>query len=184
VAGFPPLHLRLIGRHQVANALAALAVAREFTLDPEAVVEALEGVSPTPGRMEVKSARGATLLVDCYNANPESTRAALETLASWPGATRRVALLGDMLELGPAAEALHRETGEAVRAAELWAVGTFADALAAGARAAGAEARVLPDLASAARALREALAPGVVVLIKASRGAALERVLEGLPVED
>ena len=101
VRGFPPVQLRLIGRHQVANALAALAVAREYRLEPEAVTEALGTVAPLSGRMEARPARGGMLLVDCYNANPDSSRAALATLARWPGSTRRIAVLGDMLELGP-----------------------------------------------------------------------------------
>lgn len=183
VEGFPPVRLRLVGRHQVQNALAALAAAREWRLDPAAVVAALEAHRPLKGRMEVKHARGATLLVDCYNANPDSTAAALATLAEWPGAARRVAVLGDMLELGETAARLHRETGERVRGAELWTVGAHAGEYAAGARAAGAEARVFADKPAVAAALREALAPGVVVLVKASRGAALEQVLEGLEFE-
>lgn len=180
VEGFPPIHLRLVGRHQVTNALAALAVAREYRLDPEAAVRAIAEYRGARGRMEVRALRGATLLVDCYNANPDSTRAALETLAGWPGTRRRIAVLGDMLELGPRAAALHRETGARVRGAELWVVGEFAGAYAAGARRAGVEARVFADRESLAAALAEALAPGVVALLKASRGAALERVLEGL----
>jgi UDP-N-acetylmuramoyl-tripeptide--D-alanyl-D-alanine ligase len=180
VAGFPPVHLALIGRHMVANALAALAVAREFGIDPAAAVRALEAHRPVRGRMELRAARGATLLVDCYNANPDATRAALETLAEWPGATRRIAVLGDMLELGATAAALHRETGAAVRNAELWAVGAHAADYAAGAAAAGVPARTFADRESARAALIEALAPGVVALIKASRGAALEIVIEGL----
>jgi UDP-N-acetylmuramoyl-tripeptide--D-alanyl-D-alanine ligase len=117
------------------------------------------------------------LLVDSYNANPDSTGAALATLAGWPEARRRIAVLGDMLELGPDAARLHRETGEAVRDAELWTVGAHAADYAAGAQRAGAHARVFADKASLAEALRGALAPGTVVLIKASRGAALEDVL-------
>ena len=178
LAGFPPVHLRLVGVHQVANALAALAVAREMKLDPAAVVAALEAYRPTRGRMELRHERGATLLVDCYNANPDATRLALETLAAWPGGGRRIALLGDMLELGPRAAELHRETGAAVRGAELWSVGNFANDYAAGARGAGAKVRVLAGIDEARSALHEALAPGVTVLLKASRGAALERVLE------
>jgi UDP-N-acetylmuramoyl-tripeptide--D-alanyl-D-alanine ligase len=178
VAGFPPVHLRLVGVHQVANALAALAVAREMRLEPAAVAAALEAYRPTRGRMELRHEGGATLLVDCYNANPDATRLALETLAAWPGAGRRIALLGDMLELGERAAELHRETGAAVRGAELWAVGRYADDYAAGARAAGAKVRVLAGIDEARAALREALAPHVTVLIKASRGAALERVLD------
>lgn len=180
VAGFPRIRLALVGRHQALNALAALAAAREYRLDPRAVAAALEAYRPLPGRMEVRRARGATLLVDCYNANPDATRMALETLSGWPGAGRRIALLGDMLELGAGAAALHRETGGAVRDAELWAVGAHAADYAAGARV---PARTFDDVPEAAAALASALAPGVVVLIKASRGARLERVLDGLPTE-
>ncbi len=184
VEGFPPVHLRLVGRHQAANALAAFAVAREWRLEPRAVADALEAHRPLPGRMEVRRARGATLLVDCYNANPDSTAAALETLAGWAGARRRIAVLGDMLELGGTAARLHRETGAKVRDAELWTVGTHAREYAAGARATGIETRVFADKAELAKVLRETLAPGMVVLLKASRGAALEQVLEGLGTED
>jgi len=120
------------------------------------------------------------VIVDCYNANPESTRAALDTLADWPGAVRRIAILGPMLELGAAAPALHVELGAAVRAAELWAVGTQAADYAAGARSTGTPVRIFDDPAAVTAALRAILAPGTVVLLKASRGAALERVLDGL----
>jgi UDP-N-acetylmuramoyl-tripeptide--D-alanyl-D-alanine ligase len=184
VAGFPPLRLGLVGTHQVANALAALAVARELRLDPAAVVAALEACRPGKARMQIQHARGATLLVDCYNANPESTRAALDTLAGWPGAGRRIALLGDMLELGPAAAELHRETGAAVRGAELWTVGSHAGDYAAGAERHGIAVRRFESLEAARAALAETLGPAVTVLLKASRGAALERVLAGLERED
>ncbi|HTR97932.1 MAG TPA: UDP-N-acetylmuramoyl-tripeptide--D-alanyl-D-alanine ligase [Candidatus Acidoferrales bacterium] len=183
VEGFPPVHLRLVGRHQVQNALAALAVARRFRLDPAAVATALEAFAPLKGRMEVVHARGATLLVDCYNANPDSTAAALATLADWPGARTRIAILGDMLELGVGAGALHRETGARVRHAELWTVGAHARDYAAGARRARARVRTFADKPAVAAALAEVLAPGVVVLVKASRGAALEDVLAGLGKE-
>jgi UDP-N-acetylmuramoyl-tripeptide--D-alanyl-D-alanine ligase len=148
-----------------------------------AATRAIEAFRPAQGRMEVKHARGATLLVDCYNANPESAAAALETLAAWPDASRRIALLGDMLELGPKASDLHRATGAQARGAELWAVGTHAADYVAGAQQAGIAARTFADVEAAAAALREALAPGVVVLLKASRGARLERVLSGLEAE-
>jgi UDP-N-acetylmuramoyl-tripeptide--D-alanyl-D-alanine ligase len=179
VAGFPPVHLRLIGRHQAQNALAALAVAREYTIDPAAAVAALAAQRPAKGRMEVREVRGATLLIDCYNANPDATRAALETLAGWPGARRRIAVLGDMLELGPEAARLHRETAALVRDAALWVVGAHADDYAAGATR-GIEARVFAGKPALAAALREVLAPGTVVLLKGSRGAALEQVLDHL----
>jgi UDP-N-acetylmuramoyl-tripeptide--D-alanyl-D-alanine ligase len=180
VAGFPPVHLRLIGRHQVQNALAALAVAREYAVDPAAAVAAIEAQRPAKGRMEARGVGGATLLVDCYNANPDATRAALETLAGWPGATRRIAVLGDMLELGADAARLHRETGAAVRDAALWVVGAHAGDYAAGAKRAGVETRVFADKGALAEALRPLLARGTVVLVKGSRGAALEEIVERL----
>ncbi len=175
--------LAIPGRHQVSNALAALAVARELNLDGAAVARALEACRPSRGRMEIRHARGATLLVDCYNANPESMRAALETLAGWPGARRRIAVLGDMLELGADAARLHHETAAAAADSEVWTTGRHAADLAGGARKAGLEARVFEGIAPLRAALAEALADGVVVLVKASRGAALERVLDGLEGE-
>ena len=177
VEGFPPVRLPLVGRHQVMNALAALAVAREFRCDPAAVVAALASVAPGSGRMEVRTIRGATLLVDCYNANPESTRAALETLYAWPEAERRIAVLGDMLELGPRSRELHQVTGAAIRGAESWSVGAFASDYAAGAASAGIEHRTFSTKPDLARELYPQLAPGVVVLLKGSRGAALEDIL-------
>ncbi len=179
VAGFPPLALRLVGAHQVPNALAALAVARESGLDPAAVVEALAAVRGLRGRMEVREARGGTVLVDCYNANPDSARAALAALAGWPGARRRIAVLGDMLELGPRAATLHREVGAQVRDMELWVVGAHAADYASGARRGGVAARVFDGKSALAAALQAELGPGVVVLLKASRGVALEDVLAG-----
>jgi UDP-N-acetylmuramoyl-tripeptide--D-alanyl-D-alanine ligase len=180
VDGFPAFTLALIGRHQVANAMAAVAVAKELQLDPERAAAAIAACRAGKGRMEMWRVGGATLLVDCYNANPESVRAALETLAAFPDAPRRIAVLGDMLELGEAAPAIHRETGAAVRDAELWTVGTFARDWASGAARAGVESRVFDDLPALRDALRGALGPGVVALVKGSRGAALERALEGL----
>jgi UDP-N-acetylmuramoyl-tripeptide--D-alanyl-D-alanine ligase len=183
VEGFPEFTLPLVGAHQAGNALGALAVAKEYGVAPADAVAAIVAYRPAKGRMEVWRVSGATLLVDCYNANPDSTAAALETLANLPGARRRIAILGDMLELGSRAGELHRETGALVQRAELWTVGAFARDWALGAKRAGAEARIFDDVAGVRDALREALAPGVVVLVKGSRGAALERVLEGLELE-
>jgi UDP-N-acetylmuramoyl-tripeptide--D-alanyl-D-alanine ligase len=180
VDGFPPCHLRLVGRHHAANALAAFAVAREYRLDPARVVVALAAHVPGKARMEVRGISGATLLVDCYNSNPDSARAALQTLERWPSATRRIAVLGDMLELGSQSARLHAEVGASVRGAELWVLGAHAADVAAGAAGQGTTARRFASMSDVQTALREALAPGVVVLLKASRGVALERVLDGL----
>ena len=136
------------------NALGALAVAREYRLEPEAVAEALARVRPLKGRMETRDARGATLLLDHYNANPDSMKAALATLAGWPGARRRIAVLGDMLELGPRAAALHAQVGVAARGLEVWAVGAHAADYAAGARRVRTKVRTFADKAAVAAALR------------------------------
>ncbi len=183
LAGFPPVHLKLVGRHQVQNALAALAAARWWKLDPQKVADALAAFAPLKGRMDVWRSHGAVILEDCYNANPDSMRAALETLANWEGAMRRIAILGDMRELGATAPALHRETGAQVRDAELWTVGTHAGDYAEGARRSGVTVRVFESKQDVADALRSEAGAGVVVLVKASRGAALEQVLAGLDRE-
>jgi UDP-N-acetylmuramyl pentapeptide synthase len=109
-------------------------------------------------------------------------RAALETLAGLP-ARRRIAVLGDMLELGPESARLHRETGATARDAELWVVGAHAEDWTAGARQAGITTRVFADKPALAKALDQVLGPEVAVLIKGSRGAALEDVLAALGVE-
>ena len=183
VPGFPLIHLRLVGQHQLINALGAIAVAKHRRLDPVAVAAALEAHAPIKGRMEIRRCAGATLVLDHYNANPDSMQAALTALAQWQGATRRIAVLGDMRELGTTAAELHHGVGAAVRDAELWVVGEHAADYAAGAARVGVTARVFADKASLGAELRTQLAPGVVVLLKASRGAALEDVLTGWPVE-
>jgi UDP-N-acetylmuramoyl-tripeptide--D-alanyl-D-alanine ligase len=184
VTGFPEFVLGLAGRHQVVNALGALAVAREYHVPPEAAVAALAAVRPGAGRMEIRHARGATLLVDSYNANPDSVAMALETLARWPGAKRRIAALGDMLELGSEAGALHAEVARnAAKGVELWVSGAHAADYAKGARAARRPLREFETREALRESLHEALGSGVVVLIKASRGARFETLLEGLGAE-
>jgi UDP-N-acetylmuramoyl-tripeptide--D-alanyl-D-alanine ligase len=182
VAGFPAVTLAIPGRHQALNALGALAAAREWRIDAHAAAAAIAGYRPGRGRMQVRHVRGATLLVDHYNANPDSVRAALDTLATMP-ARRRIAVLGDMLELGGESARLHRETAATARDTELWLVGAHAADWAAGAGEARVPSRVFADKRSLAEALEPLLAPGLVVLVKGSRGAALEDVLAALGVE-
>ncbi|MCC7518189.1 MAG: UDP-N-acetylmuramoyl-tripeptide--D-alanyl-D-alanine ligase [Verrucomicrobiae bacterium] len=175
--------LRLLGRHQASNALAALAIADFFGVDLAAVADAFETVSPAKMRMERKvTPNGALLINDAYNANPSSVRAALCAVAeiSIPG--RRYAVLGEMRELGAAAEDGHRSVGRA--AAEnhfdfLLLVGEGVDAVAEGAREGGAPPPRIERCAGPAEAaafLRAHVARGDAVLIKASRGVALERI--------
>lgn len=170
-----PLH----GSFHVDNCLAAAACAYELEVPLEEIAAAAAAMEAAPMRGEVVSLPlGATLVDDSYNSNPEALELALESAAALPG-ERHWAVLGDMLELGPGSPAFHHEAGK--RAAELGfspvlAVGEESRELAAGAEAAGAEARWYPDAATAEAAARDELRPGDVVLVKGSRGIGLDRV--------
>lgn len=181
-----PVTLKLPGRHQVMNALAAAAVALTLDLPVSAVQEGLLRLRATPMRMEVKRlANGVTLVDDAYNASPLSMKVALQALAE-ATATRRIAVLGGMRELGGEAERLHREVGAAAAGHGvdlLIVVGDEGRWIADGAVAAGLSAsRVahFPDVASAAHELPGRLQSGDVVLVKASRGVRLEGVTGAL----
>ena len=172
----------LLGRHNATNAAAAIAVARHLGVADDAIAEGLATAEPPPMRMQVRKAGGVTIVNDAYNANPASMRAALGTLrdllpeaaASTDG--RRVAVLGDMLELGDRSEHYHREVGGHLEDLGLLArVGP----LAAGIDAA-CETLTYPDAAAAADDLPRHLRPGDVVLLKASRGVRLEVVADAI----
>lgn len=182
--------LPILGRHQVYNALAAAAVALALGLGLNEIREGLEQFRPVALRTEILKIRGVTILLDAYNANPASMKAALQMLASYRpegNAGRKIALLGDMLELGGSAEAAHREIGAWAAQAGvdlLIAVGARAGNMAEGARQAGmTSAFVHPDLESAQRFLQEIMKEGDCLLIKGSRGMKMERVLAGLGAE-
>jgi UDP-N-acetylmuramoyl-tripeptide--D-alanyl-D-alanine ligase len=173
------------GRHLVPHALAAAAVAERFAVPLDDVAAALDAGSRAEHRMSVvEAASGATLVDDTYNASPVSVAGALDFLAETPLAAdgRRLAVLGDMLELGPEEERLHREIGDrAARAADaIVAVGGRGAWIADAARAAGARVVAAEDADEAAAVLERELAPGVgdLVLLKASRGIGLDRTVE------
>ncbi|NMO93318.1 UDP-N-acetylmuramoyl-tripeptide--D-alanyl-D-alanine ligase [Actinomycetospora sp. TBRC 11914] len=174
--------LRLRGSHQVDNALVAAAIALETTgLSVAQVAEALGQAEPrSRWRMEVgERADGLTVLNDAYNANPESMRAALATLAAMEG--RHTAVLGMMAELGPDAEAAHAELGRLAASTglhRLVVVGEGARGVHEAARDAGLASDLVPDAAAAVAAVHAG--PGDVVLVKASRSAGLETVAEAL----
>ena len=181
------VRLPLAGAHNARNGAAALAVALVAGVPIPAAAHALETLVLPPHRSAVVSAGGRTILDDCYNANPASMRAALATVAaSAVGGARPFAILGDMRELGPDAEALHREIGaEAALQLRggLVAVGGLGAEIVAGARAAGADPRWLLAAASpeeAARVVAGWTQPGDWILVKASRGMKLERAVEAL----
>ncbi|HEX7078729.1 MAG TPA: UDP-N-acetylmuramoyl-tripeptide--D-alanyl-D-alanine ligase, partial [Candidatus Eisenbacteria bacterium] len=176
--------LALLGRHNVRNALAAIAVGDELGVPRALAAEALAALRPAKHRLELIQARGLTVLDDAYNANPASMAAALALLGSIEARGARRAVLGDMLELGPASDALHEAVGRAVPpAAWLYAAGAFAAAIERGARAAGvpkARARRFDSVPAMAAAVVSDAAPGDLVLVKASRGMRLERVVDAL----
>lgn len=172
----------LLGRHQVLNSLLAGAVGAEVGLSSEQVRRSLAGCTPPKMRLQLWEANGVRVLDDAYNANADSMLAALQTLHDLPCAGRRVAVLGDMAELGAHSVAAHIEVGR--RAAELgvnrlFAVGRMAGHLAGAARAAGLSAVTeISEVANAGETVRRELQPGDVVLLKASRSTRLERVGE------
>lgn len=178
-----PLRLPLIGRHSVYTALAAAAAGLVLGLSWHEIVEGLCDPEAQPRVSVVGAQNGATLIDDTYNAAPLSTLAALDLLAATPG--RKLAILGDMLELGAAEEEGHRQVGR--RAAEvaeaLIAVGPRARWTADEALAAGmpVERIVLcADHEQAAAALRPLLGPDAFVLVKGSRGMEMERIVAAL----
>jgi UDP-N-acetylmuramoyl-tripeptide--D-alanyl-D-alanine ligase len=172
--------VNLLGRHQVLNSLYAIAVGAELGVGPEEVKSGLAACKPPPMRLQLWDFNGVRVLDDAYNANADSMIAALETLRDIPCKGRRLAVLGEMAELGNQSEAAHEEVGR--RAAELgvgqlFAVGAMSSVLARGAREAGLT-RVLefPNVESAAPAVKSFLRSGDVLLLKASRRAHFERL--------
>ena len=175
----------LPGKHNAVNAACALAAAIAVGVDPEVAARGLASARAADMRGQVRVIGGQNVLVDCYNANPASMCAALDTLRELAGQRPAVAVLGDMLELGDEAADAHRTAGAqaAARNAHVIALGEHAGALADGARDAGGSAEVAADPAAAAAAVRTRAGAGDWVLVKASRGMRLERVVDALAEE-
>ncbi|MDX2482010.1 MAG: UDP-N-acetylmuramoyl-tripeptide--D-alanyl-D-alanine ligase [Desulfuromusa sp.] len=180
------VQLGIPGRHNVSNALAAIAAALEMKVPVEKIVAGLAKFTAIQGRMNLSPLPcGGLLLDDSYNSNPLSAYAALDALKSLAGQGRRVAVLGDMLELGEDSVQMHEDLG--VKAAEvaelLIGVGQFAADLCRGAKQAGMKPGQLIELADAAAAidyLQVQQRPGDKILVKGSRGVRLEQVAAAL----
>jgi UDP-N-acetylmuramoyl-tripeptide--D-alanyl-D-alanine ligase len=176
--------VNLVGRHHARNAVLAMAVASELGVSREEVERGLAECRPAARRMESWTAGGIRVLDDSYNANPDSMAAALVTLVELPCAGRRVAVLGDMAELGITTEAAHAEVGR--RAGDLGvdqliAVGQMAGVLAGAAREGGLHRVMeLATAEAAVHAVPRLVRRGDLVLVKASRATGLERVSEAL----
>ncbi len=174
-----------LGRHAVHNALAAAAVGVAAGIPTDRIVAGISDARPPAHRGVLIVAGPITLLDDSYNASPRSMRAALELLASLPG--RSVAVLGEMMELGEGTADGHREVGSVAAGLVdlLVIVGDGARLIGESALAAGMPADrlvVVADRDAAVEALRDRLRPGDVVLLKASNGAAFDRLVEDLRV--
>jgi UDP-N-acetylmuramoyl-tripeptide--D-alanyl-D-alanine ligase len=178
-------NLALDGPHNAINAVAAIEVARRLGVADRDIAAALATAVPPSMRFSRRRLGDLDVFDDVYNANPESMRASLAAFDELAGDARRVVILGDMLELGPESEAMHREVGACaatVRPAHLVATGRFRAAIIEGARAAGFEGRIhgavdASDSASLAMGLVESQD---AVYVKASRGVGLEAVVTAL----
>ena len=181
------IHLRLLGRHFVADALSAVGVACLFGLEMKQAKEALEHFQPFPMRMEVVPLKGGiTLINDAYNANPSSMELALETLMEVKGEGRAIAVLGDMLELGEFAKEAHQQLGQKVGELSidfLLALGEEASVVVESAIRHGfplARTKVVESYSEAVSILREMVQNGDWILVKGSRGMAMEKIVEAL----
>jgi len=182
--GRMPFEIPTLGMHNVQNALAAVAVGLWLNQDPAEVRDALAGYEPPPMRMSREVVGDVTLVNDAYNANPRSMEAAILELSVRPCLGRRVAVLGDMLELGETSREHHEALGRKVANAAidlLWAIGPMGEALVREARRLGMRAESIAWHPSVEEALGDPAfepRPGDAWLFKASRGLALERVVE------
>lgn len=174
---------RLTGRHNISNILAGIAVAEAFGIAPERLQDRVKALAPGKMRGERREIRGITIFDDCYNSNPDAVRVMLDALRDTP-AQRRIAVLGEMLELGHWAEALHRGVGDyAVECGVDVLVGIggaaryILDAAKRNGLGAGA-ALFFENPVDAGRAIIELAAPGDAILFKGSRGVHVERALQ------
>ncbi len=178
-AGEVPVRLQLPGRHNIANALAAIAVGLACELTLEEIAQGLSRVQPVAGRLESRRGQGGCRVVDdCYNANPGSVSAAIDLLAGCSG--RRTLVLGAMRELGSGSARLHRQMGEYARQAgidQLWGVG---EELLPAVEAFGVGGRYFADRAAVLAELENQFDESDTVLVKGSRSAGMEQVLGAL----
>ena len=174
--------LSVPGLHMVQNALLAVAAGRAFGLSVEECAAGLVAAPLTKARSQITDIGGVQFLDDSYNANPDSMKAALRTLVELDADGKRIAVLGEMRELGDQSERGHREVGEtaaALKVDQLIAIGDVAAAIADAARQAGLrKTTIVKSTSEAAELLSEIAAPGDLILIKGSRAARTEEVIE------
>jgi UDP-N-acetylmuramoyl-tripeptide--D-alanyl-D-alanine ligase len=174
------VHSPLLGKHNVYNVLAAAAIAIEHGITPSEIAAALPSLQPADKRGQVVQLGNITVLYDCYNSSPKALLAAVDTLAATP-ARRRIVVAGEMLELGPTGEQLHRECGRymaGIKLDFLLGVRGLAKAMVEAANEAGMKAEFVATPEEAGEWLARETREGDVVLLKASRGVKLEKALE------
>ena len=172
--------LPLLGEHNIYNALAGVAVGLQYGVPLPVAAESLATLSAGDKRGEILKIGGATVINDCYNSNPKALDSMVQSLAKIP-AQRHIVVAGEMLELGPLGEQMHRQSGEHMGAAGIdFVVGVrgLARAIVEGATAAGVHAEFVSTPEEAGEWLKRKVEPGDAVLLKASRGVRLERALE------
>ncbi len=178
--------LNAYGMHNVSNALAAAAVGEICEMSGASIARGLSHFRAATMRSQVETRDGIRIINDCYNANPASMKAAIDLLADLGSGTRTIAVLGDMLELGPDSSALHREVGAYLAEKDislLIASGTLGKELGDGARSAGMGSdriRHTVDAGKAGLLLKSIVRRNDVVLVKASRGMRMERTVDAL----
>ncbi len=182
-----PVELAVVGRHYVPDALSAVAVGMEMGVDPSKIQERLSQFQNMAGRQEIIQTGDYTIIKDCYNAGPESMRAALNVLGGFPG--RRIAVLGDMLELGVCTQAEHYRVGRiaAEKANILLTYGPNAPRIISGALTGGmpeSTAIAFDDQKKLTVTLKRIAKKGDVILFKGSRGMHMERVLDAFLAEE
>ena len=178
------VHSPLLGKHNVHNVLAAAAVAVEHGITPSEIAGALASLQPADKRGQVVQLGNITVLYDCYNSSPKALMAAVDTLAAMP-ARRRIVVAGEMLELGPTGEQLHRECGRYIAGRQagskvdfLLGVRGLAKPMVEAAGEASMKAEFVATPEEAGEWLAREAREGDVVLLKASRGVKLEKALE------
>ena len=172
--------LPLLGEHSIYNALAGIAVGLQYGVSLQSAVESVATMNPGDKRGEVIRYAGATIINDCYNSNPKALESMVRSLAQVK-ARRHIVVAGEMLELGPAGETLHRDCGRHMGHQgidKLLGVRGLAQAMVEGAREAGVDAEFVDSPEQAGEWLRTTVEPGDAVLLKASRGVRLEVALD------
>lgn len=175
--------LKVLGRHNVYNALASIACARCMQMPMQAIKEALATFQAPPMRMQLQQINNIKFINDCYNANPESLAYALDFLNSLPSRGKKIVISGDMLELGSRAPKLHKDSGKRLAKDSvdvLITVGKLARHIALGARLAGMDRAAIHSFDNrqqVLKLLRKIISSGDIVLIKGSRAMQMERIL-------